>query len=66
MSKITDSKPPILGVYSLGFKGKGMCAHCSWHYINPDEPTVKICGYYGSECKLVSRNCSGIKQLKSE
>lgn len=59
------SQPPVDGVYKEGFKGKGMCAHC-WYRTKeiPGRRGNWLCGFYGSACKQVSRNCTGIKILK--
>lgn len=55
--------------FYVGFKGKGMCSHCSYSELH--KPYVKskpilICCYYNSSCKQVSRNCSGIRNLRKD
>ena len=55
-------------LFMQGYKGKGMCANCHYSYerTRPGKTTkMKVCGYYGSACELVSRNCPGIRILKS-
>lgn len=49
----------------VGYKGKGMCKNCGYSdTIKTASGTPALrCEYYGSWCKLVSRNCSGIRIL---
>lgn len=50
------------------YKGPGMCAHCDESipmkqpYVGG--PTNMFCCHYQKFCKLVSRNCSGIRAIK--
>ena len=59
----SGSKPPKDGKYAVGFKGKGMCAHCDFSDIMLGK---RHCAFYnGSSCQQVSRNCTGIKILRN-
>lgn len=66
MSKYTQSQPPVSGVYHKGFKGKGMCSWCrhSMFYPQLEYKNTLYCGWYESACKLVSRNCWGIRAIR--
>lgn len=48
----TEPKP-------IGYKGPGMCKACTYSVKRENEPMSF--GYYGSQCRLVSRNCKGVK-----
>jgi hypothetical protein len=67
-SRINQSRPPLNGTYYVGFKGKGMCSNCGCSEAVDKEKyyyTGFLCRHYGSSCKQVSRNCTGIKYLKN-
>ena len=56
---------PILG--EKGYKGKGMCKLCWYselHKVGWLKNPQLYCAYYTKWCKLVCRNCIGIKDLK--
>jgi hypothetical protein len=55
-------------IFQKGYKGKGMCSHCTWseHYPQPDLKNQLFCYWYASSCKKVSRNCLGIKLVKQD
>lgn len=56
-------------IFVEGYKGRGMCAKCAFSEIiklPTNKNNVLSCKYYGSLCRLVSRNCSGIKLLKDK
>ena len=60
----TNGKP-----FGVGYKGKGMCKACV--YSKPKQfyagaPLTLLCTWFSNECKSVSRNCSGIRNLKEE
>ena len=48
----------------VNYKGPGMCSNCAYSRPSKHNPKHLACGFYASMCKLVSRNCSGIKLLK--
>jgi len=66
MGNIFNSRTPDSGIYTKGFKGKGMCSHCNFSQNYPQEEYQNqlYCNWYNSACKLVSRNCLGIMSLK--
>lgn len=49
--------------FYFGYKGTGMCKNCDYSQVS-DKTGSLICTWYDSACKLVSRNCKGIKSLK--
>lgn len=62
---ISKSKPIDSGTYPVGFKGIGMCNNCAYSTEKQMPGYIKLlCTWYGSACKGVSRNCSGIKAIK--
>ena len=50
--------------FVLGYKGKGMCQHCNFSIHQVVYKERLSCKWYESACKLVSRNCLGIRSLK--
>lgn len=46
---------------SEGYKGKGMCKGCIYSIVRGTYGWL-FCLYYQSWCKLVSRNCLGLKR----
>lgn len=50
--------------FHKGYKGKGMCGACAYQQGTVANSNLKLCSWYQSTCKQVSRNCPGIRILK--